>query len=93
MDIEFDFLHTDDDDLEISGGDLVIGESAMQEVGMLVRLNSGALKHDPILGPNLIQLVKERADDDEFETRMRIHLSRDNKSYDEMKSLINIKKE
>jgi hypothetical protein len=81
----------DTDDIAIINGDFFVDESTLQEVGIILRLNSGELKSDPVLAPNLIQLVKAEANDQEFEERVRLFLKRDNKNYDDIKKLINIK--
>jgi hypothetical protein len=92
MTYETDILLDENDDLTIADGDFVIGESMLQEVGIILRLNSGDLKSDPILAPNLIQLVNSKENLQEFEDRVRIHLKRDNKNYNEIKELITLKK-
>ena len=89
---ESDILLNDSDDLNIVNGDFVIGESTLQEVGIILRLNSGELRNDPVLAPNLIQLVNSASKDQEFEERVRLFLRRDNKNYEDIKKLINIKK-
>jgi hypothetical protein len=86
-----DILLDDTDDIAIINGDFFVDESTLQEVGIILRLNSGELKSDPVLAPNLIQLVKADANDQEFEERVRLFLKRDNKNYDDIKKLINIK--
>jgi hypothetical protein len=92
MNYENDILLNENDDLDIVDGDFVVGESVLQEVGIILRLNSGELKIDPVLAPNLVQLVNSTENKQEFEDRVRIHLKRDNKNYNEIKELINIKK-
>jgi hypothetical protein len=91
MNYENDILLDDNDDLNIVNGDLVIGESVIQEVGIILRLNSGELKSDPVLAPNLVQLVNSASNNQEFEERVRLFLKRDNKNYEDIKKLINIK--
>jgi hypothetical protein len=91
MNYETDILLNENDDLNIIDGDFVIGESVLQEVGIILRLNSGDLKSDPMLAPNLIQLVNSKEDSQEFERRVRINLQRDNKNYNEIKGLITVK--
>jgi len=91
MNYEKDILLDENDDLVINGGDFVVDESYLQEVGIIIRLNTGELKSDPVLAPNLIQLVKTNAPQQEFEERVRIFLARDNKNYDDAKGLINLK--
>lgn len=92
MSYETDILLDENDDLIIVDGDFVIDESVLQEVGIILRLNSGDLKSDPVLAPNLIQLVNSKENSQEFEDRVRIHLKRDNKNYNEIKELISFKK-
>lgn len=92
MNYETDILLDENDELNIIDGDFVIGESVLQEVGIILRLNTGELKSDPVLAPNLVQLVNSAENRQEFEERVRIHLKRDNKNYDEIKELITIKK-
>lgn len=92
MNYETDILLDENDDLVIVDGDFVIDESVLQEVGIILRLNSGDLKSDPVLAPNLIQLVNSKENSQEFEDRVRIHLKRDNKNYNEIKELISFKK-
>lgn len=91
MDNNFDIMLSGNDDLQIVNGDFVIDNSILQEVGIIIRLNAGDLKSDPVLGPNLIQLINAKEDPQEFEERVRIHLARDNKSYEDVKKLINVK--
>jgi len=91
MNYEKDILLDENDDLVINGGDFVVDESYLQEVGIILRLNTGELKSDPVLAPNLIQLVKTKAPQQEFEERVRVYLARDNKNYDDAKGLINLK--
>ncbi|MFD2566072.1 hypothetical protein [Pseudotenacibaculum haliotis] len=85
-----DIMLDETDDLMISGGDFFVGESLTQETGIILRLNQGDLKSDPILGPNLIQLEHGVESESDFVERVRIHLKRDNKNYNAVKSRINM---
>lgn len=85
-----DILLDENNDLLIVNGDFVIGESQNQEVSLIAGLKSGELKSDPILGPNLIQLVKSNASLSEIEQRLRVHLARDNKDFEEVKKQLKI---
>jgi len=87
---EKDILLDSNDDLIFKDGDFAIGESLMQDVGIILRLNQGDLKSDPLLGPSLIQLEKTIEDADEFKERVKIHLKRDGKNYNKLKSRINM---
>ena len=83
-----DFLNDANDDLAIAKGDFVIGESTMTEVGVILRLNQGNLRHDPIMGPNLVTKIRVPLKKDELEQRVRLHLKRDDKDYNEIKKQI-----
>jgi hypothetical protein len=83
-------LDNEDDLLFNSNGELVIGDSTLQDVGIIVRLNQGDLKEDPLLGPNLIHLINSNADADMVKQRIKLHLERDGKNYNELENLINL---
>jgi hypothetical protein len=84
-----DFLRdTETGDLMIVDGDFVIGESDDQEVSVLITLNQGELKNDPLLGPNLVQLTEGKEDKNEINKRLRIHLQRDGKDWNDYKDRI-----
>jgi hypothetical protein len=91
MNYENDILLTADDDLDIVDGDFAIGESLLQEVGIILRLNSGELKSDPVLAPNIVQLINSKANPQEIEDRVRLFLARDDKNYTDIKDYIKIK--
>lgn len=78
-------LLDDDNDLLVLNGSLVIGETEMQETALIIQLSQGECKHDPILGPDLIQLKKSNASKFDIEKRLRIHLARDGKDYGAIK--------
>lgn len=87
-----DLLLDDTDELLIRDGDLVIGESATQEVGIILRLNQGELKSDPLIGANLIRLINSNVAEAELRRQVKLHLERDGKNYNEIKDLINLKR-
>lgn len=47
-------------ELKVENGDLVIGDSDVQNLQDLTLLNKGGLKYDPLLGMDLIKLNKKR---------------------------------
>ena len=85
-----DILLDNNDDLVIQNGDFVIEDSKWQEVGIIIRLNQGELKSDPVLGPSLIKKMKSNNSNLEIEEALRLHLKRDNKNYDELKNQIQL---
>lgn len=86
-----DILLNEDNDLQILNGDFVIGESTIQEVGIILSLTKGDLKSDPLVGADLIQLKKTKLKKFDIESRARIALARDGKDYDIIKDYINTK--
>ena len=83
-----DILLNSDDDLLFRDGDFVVGESVTQEVGIILRLNQGELKQDPLLGPNLVQMIKSEATSNEVRTKVKLHLQRDGQNYEEIRKQI-----
>jgi phage baseplate assembly protein W len=85
-----DILLNENDDLRIENGDFVIGESIDQEVGLILRMNKGELKEDPIVGCNLIQLIHSNITEATLKQIIKIQLARDGKSYEELKERIKL---
>lgn len=85
-----DIMLDENNDLKIMNGDFVVGESTMQEVKLILQLNQGELKSDPILGPNLFTLLKTNGNNKIVSSIVRRHLARDNKNYDDIKNAIQI---
>jgi len=88
-----DILLGENDDVQILNGDFVVGESLDQEVGLILRLNKGELKEDPIMGCDLIRLIKSNITQPELKQIIKLQLARDGKSYDELKERIKLKTE
>lgn len=86
IDIKLDI----NDDLGITDGDFTIGESLSQDVGIILRLNQGDLKSDPVLGPNLMRLINSKVSQQELQTIIKLHLERDGKDYNEVKNIMQI---
>lgn len=75
-------------DLEIKGGTLSLGDTTMQEVGLILGMNKGELKSDPRIGPSLLTLIRSGAQQHYIQQLARQHLKLDNKNFDELKNLI-----
>jgi len=77
-----------DEDLNIlvSNKSVVIGDSQMQEVAIIIGLNQGDQKFAPVLGPNLIQLKKSGKSRFDIAQRVRVHLAKDGKDYQQIKN-------
>lgn len=84
-------LDENDDLLFDSNGELVLGDCDLQEVGIIARINKGEVKSDPLLGPNLIELIHDNANKNELKQRMKIALARDGKDFEEFREMISQK--
>lgn len=83
-----DILLDQENDLRIENGDFVIGESTMQEVGLIITTHQGEWKEDPIIGAAPTDRVKRKYSRLELENRFRVHLRRDRKDYAKYKDQI-----
>lgn len=76
-----DYLSGEDEDLLIENGDFVNGDSTGQEVRRVLLMNQGMLMSDPLLGPDLVRLMNQKAKPEEFKRSARLHLERDGKDF------------
>lgn len=83
-------LLDNDNDLKVLNGRMVVGDTLMQEVGIIVQMQQGHLKSVPLLGPNLIQLKKTNLSRFDMEQRLRVHLAIDKKDYKQVKRQLEI---
>lgn len=75
----------DNNDLDIVNGDFYLDDSTMQEVSIILNLNQGELKWNPLLGPNLVQELKRKLSRLEIDQKMKTHLALDEKDYNQLK--------
>ncbi|MEH6405770.1 MAG: hypothetical protein V7767_00670 [Leeuwenhoekiella sp.] len=83
-----DILLDDTNDLLITGGDFVIEESEMQEVGLILQTNQGEWKAEPLTGANLVREVRGSTNNLRKERTMRIQMKLDGKDYDKIRKQI-----
>lgn len=88
-----DIILDNENEIQIANGDFVLGDSTWQDVGIIIQMNQGELKSDPILGASLIKKMKANASQEEIEQIVKLHLARDGKRYNELKSQIQINTE
>lgn len=74
-----DFLLDTTGDLQIANGDLVIGDSFWQEVGLLLQSKSGDWKLTPLLGVNLFSAVNDETDQLAIRQKIKEQLKYDGK--------------
>lgn len=78
----------DDGDLKAINGKIDFGDTLTQEVSLLLTLNQGELKSDPILGPGLVKLIRSGASPSKLQALVRTHLARDGKNLDDIKDMV-----
>lgn len=83
-----DILLDDNNDLQIVNGDFVIGESLMQEVGIILQMSQGELKSDPLIGANLNTKIRGVRNDAKIRRLIETQMELDGKDYDEIKNKI-----
>lgn len=83
-----DILLNDENNIKILNGDFDIGESEMQEVGLILQSVQGEWKANPILGPNLYRFINGKVTKTEIESVIAIHLAIDNKDHKGLKTKI-----
>ena len=85
-----DILVTENNDLEIIAGDFSISNSLLQEVGFILQSQQGNWKSDPLVGANMVELIKGKHNRTVVEKRIKIQLERDGKNYDAIKKLLKL---
>lgn len=75
-------------DLEVNNGALVLGDTKVQEAGLLLGMNAGEWKLDPRLGPGLLKYIRSTSNRGKIDRDIRQHLAMDRKDINEIKNLI-----
>jgi len=83
-----DVLLDENNDLKIVNGDFVIGESEMQDVGLILSSNQGEWKEHPIIGANLVTKVRSNTNDGRLERELRIQMKLDGKDFEKIRNKI-----
>jgi hypothetical protein len=81
-------LLDENNDLKIVNGKLQLGNTLMQEVAIILQMNQGELKIDPLIGANLIVKMRGIENKHKIESLIDSQLELDGKNYDEIKDLI-----
>lgn len=76
-----DILLTSDGDDLVRNGDFAIGDGRLDDCLIIMKTNTGTIKSDPILGPNLINIINKHNGSGEMKQALSLHLKRDNKTY------------
>lgn len=74
-----DILLDSDGDDSIKNGDFELGDGTEDDCVIILKLNRGALKSDPLLGPNLVTMMNKKYGSSDIIQAVRIALERDAK--------------
>lgn len=74
-----DILLDADYEDKIEGGDFVMGDGTLDDCNIIMKLNTGDLKSDVILGPTLIRMINSHTSPTQIKQEIKLHLNRDNK--------------
>lgn len=55
---------------------LVLDDTLIQDSVIVLEMNQGELKEDPVLGPNLLRYLRSKADRARIQKQIQVHLSR-----------------
>ena len=83
-----DIVLDSNNDLQIVAGDFVIGESLLQEVGIILQMSQGELKSDPLIGANLTTMIRGVQNSEKIKRHVETQMELDDKSYDEIKDFL-----
>ena len=74
-----DVLLDSDGDDSIKSGDFELGDGSEDDCVIILKLNRGALKSDPLMGPNLITMMNKKYGSSDIIQAIRIAFERDGK--------------
>jgi len=83
-----DYLLDDDGDLKIQNGDFAFGESDTDDALLIIGMNQGELKYDPLTGCNMVARLRSQQSATEIQKVVRLQMQRDGKNYNEIKRFL-----
>lgn len=86
-----DFLLDDSGEMIVRNGDLAVGDSLTQELGLLMLTNKGEIRWDPLCGCDLIRRMNSTLRRSQLEREVRLQVERDGKNWGDLKEGINIR--
>ncbi len=75
-------------DLKIRNGSVVIGETTMQDAYVVLKINQGELKDDPMTGMNLTRMIRGKVKMEKIRKTIEIALKRVGVRLDDIKDKI-----
>jgi hypothetical protein len=76
-------------DGKITGG-ITIGDNAVQCAGIVLQMNQGELKEDPIIGANLFRNIRGKLNRDKLKIKIETALTRANINIEDVKNEIQL---
>jgi hypothetical protein len=83
-----DYILDDDGDLKIEAGDFVFGDAETDDVLLILGINQGELKSDPLCGTNMTQRIRSQQTPEEIQRAVRLQMQRDGKNFNEIKAFL-----
>lgn len=77
-------------DLKIENGSIKLGDTTMQNVYLLFNINQGELKEDPIVGLNLLKMIRVGDNKEKIRKTIEIGLARIGLNIEDIKSDIDL---
>ncbi len=77
-------------DIQVTAGGMVVGDSTLQNAKLVLELNQGEVKEDPLLGPSLTRYIRGKYSEEKILRQIKIHFQRAGIDYDALKNSINI---
>lgn len=75
----YDIALDDDGDDSIKNGDFELDDGTEDDCVIILKLNRGALKADPLLGPSIVTMMNKKFGSSDIIQAVRIALERDQK--------------
>lgn len=77
-----------DSEGKISG--FVIGDTLLQNASLVLGMNQGELKEDPVVGASLLKRIRSKSDQSQIKRIIEISLSRVGISFNDIENLIQL---
>jgi predicted Ser/Thr protein kinase len=74
-----------DDDLKVENGTLKVGERKMQDAYIVLSINQGEIKTDPVVGSNLAKMIRGGEKREKIRKVIEVSLERIGIKFDEIR--------
>jgi hypothetical protein len=76
--------------LKISNQALQIGDTMLQEVGLILQMSQGEMKFNPLIGANLTTMIRSVDNREKIQRHIAIQMELDGKDYDTVKEKLKL---